>query len=413
MLWGGISLNHIAQATDELHTSSMKKLKKQTALISGRAIESISISDWPSLTGLRGLAAVWVLLLHAFNLSGKPEALPTAFAWLFQMGWVGVDIFFVLSAFLLSVPYALAIRKEVPAPDRRQYYKRRFARILPAYYLQLGLLLLLVSAGIAKSVFWYPLTMEAALAHFLFWFNSWPLIPSYVPTWWTLPVELGFYVLLPWLASCLTDRRWWYLIIGIALSLIYRHIILQAGFQRSEEIYWAENLPGRLFQFLFGMLAAFFFAKWQQKYQARSFILRNATLLVAGAALIMLPALGWLDGKTYNGSPSLHPVLAYWHVFASLLIICILWALVFGKTIFDWLLNAWPLQWLGRISYGIYLWHYPVMVVLSENMIGKTVINVDFFNYLVTSFLITITLAFLSWHWLEAPVLRRVGSSAA
>ncbi len=400
----------MAQVSATRHTSGMKKTKKHTPPAVSPAIENITTA-WPSLTGLRGLAALWVLLLHAFSLSGKPEMLPTAFAWLFQMGWAGVDIFFTLSAFLLSIPYVLALRKKEPAPDTQVYFKRRFARILPAYYLQLGLLLLLVSTGIAKSVFWYAPTLEATLAHIVFWFNSFPLVPAYVSPWWTLPVELGFYLMLPWLAKCLTDKRWWYLLLGVAASLLYRHAVLHSGFQRSEEIYWVEHLPGRLFQFLIGMLAAFFFVKWREKYQAMPSVIRNAVLLAASSGLIMLPALGWFVGDAYNGAPTTHPLLAYWHLFASLLIASILLMLVSGKTWLDGLLNAWPMQWLGTISYGLYLWHYPVMLLLREQMGGMQYVKTDFISFFIIGFLVSITLAFLSWHWLEAPMLKRVSET--
>ncbi len=103
---------------------------------------------------------------------------------------------------------------------------------------------------------WSSPTVGGVLAHVFLWINAWPLIPAYVPTWWTLPVEFGFYLLLPWLAGCLTDRRWYWLLAGVALSLFYRHALLGFGLSRAEEVYWVDHLPGRLFQFLIGMLAA-------------------------------------------------------------------------------------------------------------------------------------------------------------
>jgi peptidoglycan/LPS O-acetylase OafA/YrhL len=388
----------------------MKKNKKQTLINQSTAQAENSPGIWPGLTGLRGLAALWVLLLHAFNLSGQVDTLPTTITWVFQMGWVGVDIFFTLSAFLLSVPYALAIRNAGPAPDRQHYFKRRFARILPAYYVQLGILLLLFTSGIASTVFWYPPTQAGIFAHLLFWFNSVPLVPAYVAPWWTLPVELGFYLLLPWLAKCLSDKRWWYLLLGIAASLFYRYLVLHAGFQRAQEIFWVDHLPGRLFQFLIGMLAAFFWVKWQDSKALPSAATRNIILLISCIALIALPALGWLEGVAYNGAANVHPVLMLWHFFASLLIASILIMLVSGENFLSRFLSAFPLQWLGQISYGLYLWHYPAMLVLRENIGGQMAIKADFWSFLFSGLLISITLAFLSWHWLEAPILRYVAS---
>ena len=65
-----------------------------------------------SLTGLRGLAAVGVLGLHAIQFAGYPAGVPAPLAWLLKMGWAGVDVFFVLSAFLLSLPFARADRQQ-------------------------------------------------------------------------------------------------------------------------------------------------------------------------------------------------------------------------------------------------------------------------------------------------------------
>ncbi|MEO8003190.1 MAG: acyltransferase family protein, partial [Arenimonas sp.] len=61
--------------------------------------------------------------------------------WLMAMGGMGVDIFFTLSAFLLSLPFAEALRRNQAHPDLRTYTKRRFARIFPAYYLQIVVVL--------------------------------------------------------------------------------------------------------------------------------------------------------------------------------------------------------------------------------------------------------------------------------
>lgn len=368
----------------------------------------------PSLTGLRGIAALWVLLLHAYVIAGNFPGIWAPLKWLMAMGATGVDIFFTLSAFLLSLPFADAIRRNGPTPDLRQYAKRRFFRIFPAYYFQIGFVLLLVALGVGIGMPWSSASPEGVLAHAFLWINAWPLVPAYVPTWWTLPVEFGFYLLLPLLATCLTDRRWYWLLVGIAASLLYRHILLGLGLTRAEEVYWVDHLPGRLFQFLIGMLAAFFFVKLRFENRLPDIRSRNVLIIISTAVLLALPALGWLQGnETYHGAPTRHPVLALWHLYAALCVALLLFALGSGRNFADGLLQSAPLQWLGRISYGVYLWHYPVMVVLRENMGGIGAVQSEFATFFIAGFLISITLAYLSWHWLEAPILKRVGSSAA
>lgn len=399
---------HLRSGQRTLRT--MSKIKtKQTMLV--KTNESPDM--YPGLTGLRGLAALWVLLLHVYSLAGSPDSMPAPLAWLSQMGWTGVDIFFTLSAFLLSLPYAHAIRAKHPAPATARYFKRRIARVVPAYYLQCLLLGILVAAGFAELVFWYPPSWQGWLAHAVLWINAWPLVPAYLPIWWTLPVELGFYLLLPLLAKCLTDKRWVWLLVGIALSLMYRYAVLAAGFSKEYEFYWADNLPGRLFQFLIGMLAAFFWVKWRAQNFFISKVSRNLIFGLSCAALIALPALGWLEGATYRGSPASEGLAAHYHLFASLLIAVIIVMLVSGRTLADGLLASWPMQWFGKISYGLYLWHYPVILLLRENMGGMSAVKSEFAVFFILSFLISSTLAFLSWHWLEAPILKRVGSSTA
>lgn len=371
-------------------------------------------SIWPSLTGIRGLAALWVLLLHIYTLAGNKDGLWPPLEWLMAMGGMGVDIFFTLSAFLLSLPFVEASRQNQPRPDLGVYMKRRFFRIFPAYYLQILLVLFLAALGIGAGMPWSSPTVAGVLAHAVLWINAWPLVAAYVPTWWTLPVEFGFYLLLPMLAKCLTDRRWYWLLLGIALSLWYRHVLLGLGLSRAEEVYWVDHLPGRLFQFLIGMLAAYFFVRLRDQKKLPDVLSRNLLITCSAMVLLLLPALGWLQGSdTYLGAPIRQPVLAYWHLYAAIAVALILIAVSSGKNFADKVLQSIPLQWLGRISYGIYLWHYPVMIILRENMGGMQAIRADFLSFFISSFLISITLAFLSWHWLEAPILRRVGSSTA
>lgn len=382
--------------------------------------ESIQIAavearaTWSSLTGLRGMAALWVVLLHAYLTAGSAEKLWPPLVWLMEMGGMGVDIFFTLSAFLLSLPFADALRRDLPRPDLVRYSKRRFLRIFPAYYLQLIVLLVYASAGLSLGLFWSTPHLGDVLAHSVLWLNAVPLVPAYLPIWWTLPVEFGFYLLLPWLAKCLTDKRWYWLLLGVALSLLYRHLMQGLGLTRMQEIYWVDHLPGRLFQFLIGMLGAYFFVRMRHRHQLLNLVSRNALIIFAAFTLVSLPALGYLVSDTlYLGAPSREPLLAYWHLYASVCVTGLLIALCSGRNLADWFLQSMPLQWLGRISYGIYLWHYPVMMVMREQLGGLQAARSDFLGFFISSFLLTITLAFLSWHWLEAPILKRFGSSAA
>jgi peptidoglycan/LPS O-acetylase OafA/YrhL len=364
---------------------------------------------YPGLTGLRGLAALWVFALHAYTSAGMPEGVPEPLSWVFVMGWTGVDLFFTLSAFLLSLPWVIALRQQTATPRVGGYLKRRMARILPAYYVQCLVLALLFITGLAVEVFWYAPTGQTWLAHLFLWLNAWPTVPALVSVWWTLPVEFGFYLVLPLLAKCLTDQRWYWLLVLIILSLLYRHGILSVDIDRAQSIYWADHLPGRLFQFLIGMLAAFVFVKWRLRISEKTIVTRSIVLLGASLALIALPAFGG-QGFSFGNTFETHGFQAYYHLFASVIIAVMLLAIVSGKTYFDVLLNAWPLKWLGKISFGLYLWHYPVMLVLQKNMGGMQAVEQHFLSYFFGSICISLTFAFLSWHWLEEPILKRMST---
>src|SRR5690349_3363657 len=80
---------------------------------------------WPALTGLRGLAAAGVLVFHVAVVGGKLQDLPAPIAWLCGMGWTGVDVFFTLSAFLLTLPFVEARERGTPPPSLREYARHR------------------------------------------------------------------------------------------------------------------------------------------------------------------------------------------------------------------------------------------------------------------------------------------------
>src|SRR5260221_8152445 len=121
-----------------------------------RALDDRSRDDrYPALSGLRGMAALGVFVVHAYGLAHVSQVWPAhetisfLLAWPLKMGWAGVDVFFTLSAFLLALPFARAQMDGTPPPNLRGYAMRRLLRIVPAYTLQLLVLLLLIAIGAA------------------------------------------------------------------------------------------------------------------------------------------------------------------------------------------------------------------------------------------------------------------------
>lgn len=362
---------------------------------------------WPALTGLRGLAALAVLLLHAYILADQPATVPGPLAWLFSSGWSGVDVFFTLSAFLLTIPF---LRAQSSGNDRlslRGYARHRLLRILPAYYAQVAVLLLLGLIGAGGAMAWNDPEPVDVMANLMFLYGAVPTFHPQVPPWWTLPVELGFYLLLPLFARCLQPRRWMWLLLGIAASLGYRFWLMHAGLSRQEEIAWVEHLPGRLHQFLLGMLAAYAFFRLRARSALPGAARADLLAIASGAIFLALPALGLLvSSQPFLGGPVTDPLLLCWHLYASVSIGVLLVALAAGAPRLGRVLSAAPLQALGLVSYSLYLWHYPIMLALRESLGGRGAVRSDFWSFLFFGVLFSLVVAGVSWWLVERPAQR-------
>lgn len=366
-----------------------------------------ALERWPALTGLRGIAALAVLFFHAHVLAGKPPSVPQPFAWLFSSGWSGVDIFFTLSAFLLTIPFVRAEAGLGARPSLRAYGQHRLLRILPAYYAQVAILLALGLVGFGAPLAWSDVTFTSIFANVFFLYGAVPALVPQVPPWWTLPVELGFYLLLPLFAKCLRPGRWIWLLVGISASLAYRFWLMHAGLTRAEEVAWVEHLPGRLHQFLIGMLAAYAFVRLQARAALPKARTADILALTASVLFLLLPALGFLvSDRAFQGAPVRDPLLLCWHLFASVVVATLLIALAAGAPRIGRLFSSAPMRALGLISYSLYLWHYPVMLALREGLGGYLAIRDDFWPFFVYSLLFSLIVAGVSWWLVERPAQR-------
>ena len=365
-------------------------------------------SWWPALTGLRGIAAAGVVLLHAFMLGGSPEAVPAPIDYLFRIGWSGVDVFFTLSAFLLTLPFVEAHARGEPEPALRDYWRHRAWRILPAFWVQLAIVFLLALAGFRAIAAWQAPDAGNLAINALFLFNLVPGHGAAVLPWWTLPVELGFYLLLPWFARLLRPARWAWLLLAIAASLAWRWWVLHAGLPRELEVWWADHLPGRLHQFVVGMLAAWALLRWRTALATWTPVRRDLVASGAAAVFLALPALGFAyQDRPYGGAPMAQPLLLGWHLYASLVVAVLLLALASGPSRLGRVLGAGWLQLLGLVSYSLYLWHYPVMLALREGLGGFAAVQADFASFFFYALLFSMLAACASWWLVERPAQQR------
>jgi peptidoglycan/LPS O-acetylase OafA/YrhL len=358
---------------------------------------------YPQLDGLRGCAALAVLLFHGWFLSAwtlRPSdgALLNGAYLVLSLGWSGVDVFFTLSAFLLSLPFVHALQAGQPRPDPVDYLKRRIWRIGPAFWVQLLLLGVLLTAT--------PLSPWPLFAHALLWLNigSEPVRPL-LGVWWTLPVEFGFYLLLPVLALLLRPRCWPWLLLLVCGAWGYRYLIMQPDMPRTLQAAWANHLPGRIDQFVVGMLGAY---AWVRADLSRRLggARRQDLLAVAGlAGFALLHAVPfWLDSRAGPG-PSSHPWLLGWHGLASLCLLPVLWTCAAGGgSVLGWLGRP-LMRWFGMISYSLYLWHYPIMLAAREHLALLPDGHARPFLFLLCTLPLCLLVAWLSWRLVERPAL--------
>ena len=193
------------------------------------------------LDGMRGIAVAWVVAFHVYALRGKlgdPWVDLMASSRLLEpiigAGYLGVDLFFLISGFLLALPWFLHASQGRPPPSTRGFYSRRVRRIVPAYYVQLVVLFALVLPLLRGFEYWrtdlYVYLLNAA-AHALFLHNTTPLTSGSMEVngaLWTLAVEAQFYLLLPLLAPLFV--RWTYVTVTAAFAeAILWHIGVHHG----------------------------------------------------------------------------------------------------------------------------------------------------------------------------------------
>jgi peptidoglycan/LPS O-acetylase OafA/YrhL len=329
--------------------------------------ESGARSPIPALDGVRTLAVLLVMFFHAWWV--MPERIAFGANALTQpiyYFWTGVHLFFVLSGFLLFLPYARWIQGGRDRPSARLFYKRRFLRIVPAYWASLVILTL---AGPKTSGSFLDMLVHAVFLQNL----SEKTVYSINGVFWTMAVEVQFYAVLPLLAWALylLARR---LGLWVALAIFVPALVLV-----SASSVWLQAVPAlagnALFYnialrpealtywiniFGFGIACAMIYTAIQRNEQILSFlkgswsrwsVQRVATWAFALAALLWLALIV---------IPALHP--APWNDigFGVAYAFALLGILLGSHRIrlpFEWR----PVRFVGLISYSLYIWHLVIM----------------------------------------------------
>lgn len=343
----------------------------------------------PCLDGLRGFAILAVIAFHA----GVP---------FLQGGFVGVDVFFVLSGFLIT---CLLVQEwdRNGAISLKNFYRRRALRLLPALallictYLLVSCLLLPASTAAENGI-------DALIA--LFYSSNWARAfevmrpdgfyrPDLLGHTWSLSIEEQYYLLWPLLLLAmlrtLRSRRTilWLILGGVLLSWLARALMCAEGVP-FERLY--NGLDTRADALLMGSLLGVAWSSGLISETGFSAAARKATSAVSILGLVVLCMAARWDRP--------------WMYYLSFFLI----ALFAGAITLDLLsrregvlnrIMEWrPLVWVGRISYGLYLWHYPIFRLVQLE-------DWPWYVGLPVGVTATFVVAVVSYYFLERPLLRR------
>ncbi len=332
----------------------------------------------PDIDTLRAVAVLSVFFFHL----GVPG---------FGGGYVGVDVFFVISGFLITT----VITREGRAFSLADFYRRRAKRILPALFLVVAVTLLACWLVMIPPDFRNVSRSAAAVALFvsnlLFWTEAGYFEPAahLMPLLhtWSLGVEEQFYILLPVLLLALYRLRLGKTgILAVILVLTAASLslsVLRPSFETGDAFFLPQF---RAWELLFGVLLALAAPKPPRGPAART------ALALTGLALILVPVLAYSDRTPFPGLTALPP--------------CIGTALViFARTGPDSRTGralSLPLPlFFGRISYALYLWHWPILALLFY----RTLTPPDA-PRMFAVFALTTGLAWATTRFLETPVRR-------
>lgn len=363
-------------------------------------IPSSSSSYRPDIDGLRGLAVLMVVLFHA-DMG-------------FNGGYTGVDIFFVISGYLITG--LLFKEMERGSIDLAGFWERRLRRITPALAVMLVVVLALGAAVLFPSAFTSlgeSFVAQALLsANLYFWQDSGyfadaaeekPLLHL-----WSLAVEEQFYILLPlllifgqhWLKRrhSADQVRWIMVRVFVGLMVVsFVASVVGVAMDANTAFYW---LHTRAWELLLGSVLAGLPEAWRLKNRQQREVVAGL-----GLVLILVAAFAYESDTAFPGAAALLPCLG-----AAGLI----WAhsLRAGEKAQaeslprTWRVMTWkPLVAVGLISYSLYLWHWPLLALAQYvNIFGD---NSPPVLIRVGAVLLAFLLAWMSWRWVEMPFRRK------
>lgn len=345
------------------------------------------------LDAFRGTAAILVFLFHFYTMFLNNQKWPilngqielSAFL---TAGHLGVTIFFVLSGFLIFLSF-------MNSKSLKEYFHRRFSRIIPLALIYI-IIIFLWNGNYHAANFW------DMGAHFLF-IQSF-FIKTYhggFPIMWTLSLEMLFYLFIPvffWLTKASKKRFWIWIILLLAINFLYRGYVSQffSEWNTFERIFYSEQLWGRFDQFAFGIILGYMYATKDKTAKINKYI--NEILIGLGiTGFVLLYYFFGIIGSNFREYLFLQVFL---HSAIGAFFAIFLQGFMHTKNVtLKKILSPNWLQYIGKISYGIYLWHFPILY--SFQQLKWSPLSAFF----ATLFL-TLIISILTWNLVEKPFLK-------
>ncbi|HVF49063.1 MAG TPA: acyltransferase [Pyrinomonadaceae bacterium] len=391
----------------------------------------------PELDGLRGVAILLVLFYHYFQSAQMPAAL----AALGRLSWSGVDLFFVLSGFLVG---GILLDARTSPNYFKTFYARRAYRILPLYALlcvAFWLIRGLTNAQHADpALAWlfsnaHPWYAYAALLQNFFMAYAGTLGPAWLGATWSLAIEEQFYLTLPFIIRYVRPRQLPYVLASILIAAPIVRAALRLAFAHGEFGAYV-LMPARADALMLGVGAALL----MRSREGREFLLRNRYVLYA-AQVVLLGGMVWMSLKTTGASAETSVAAAAattettsaqtatldaWassrlylrtllsslnYTWIALFYACMLLIAVTQRR--SALARALRARWLmaaGVVAYGAYLFHQPFLGLcygLARRGRVPAIENAGDAGLTLVALLLTLALAKISWSYFERPLVAR------
>jgi peptidoglycan/LPS O-acetylase OafA/YrhL len=321
-------------------------------------------------------------------------------------GFLGVDIFFVLSGFLIT-DLLVSGYDRTGRMDLTGFWVRRARRLLPA----LAIMLVVVTAAATVIESGQETSLRLALLAASTYTSNWYQILHHVSYFaaagqagapppldhlWSLAIEEQFYLVWPLIVWCLIVRltarraRVTCALIGAAISALAMALQYTPGGDPSGVYYSTDTRASAL------LIGAALALAWPLRTLAAIPAVHNRRLDIGG--VIGLAALAWAAGHFSGGDPVVYPVGLLLAALAAAALVAAAAANGLIAAITSWR----PLRWVGVRSYGIYLWHWPV-IALSAALVGSAASSPWLW---LAETGVTIAVAAASWRFIEMPIMR-------